>query len=108
MLPIKQQFAYLKNIRLILIKDFKKQKLEKGQSTNTEQLRIKDNQLCIKDNQLCINNIGDIKDTKGVWFQNKSINKIDFNLKYNEKFNKKELDYRLKQSKTEKKTVLKI
>lgn len=59
-------------------------------------------------NQLCTSNTSNTKGRKSVWFQNKSINKINFNLKFKGKFVEKELDYGSEESKIEKKTVLKI
>lgn len=99
--PIKQQLAYLKIARLALVEYFKKQKLEQSQSTNTKQLRI-------KDNQLYMSNTNNIKDRKGIQFWNKSVNETDSNLKYSEKFDERELDCKPKESKTEKEAVLKI
>lgn len=92
--PIKQQLAYLKNLKLVLIKHFKKQKLERSQSINTQQL-------CIENNQLRTSNTSNTKDRKSVWFWNESANKT------NQKSDKKELDCRPEESRTEKKAVLK-
>lgn len=48
-MPSKLRLAHLKNARLVWVEHLKKQKLERSQLTNTEQLRVDDDQLCISD-----------------------------------------------------------
>ena len=93
------RLAYLKNARLASVEHFKKQKLEQSQSTNTEQL-------CIKDDQLCTSNISNTEDREGVWFWNKSANKTDSDLECSGKSDEEELDCEPEESRTEKEAVL--
>ena len=83
--PIKRQLAHLKNARLASVEHFKKQKLERSQSTNTEQLRIEDDQLRTSDTS-------DTEDREGVWFWNKSANKTDSDSECSGKSDEGELD----------------
>lgn len=83
------------NAKLALVEYFKKQKLTRSQSTNTEQLCINDNQLRIDDKQLCASNtsdISDVKDGESVWFWNKSTNETDSDSDYSKRFDKEEWD----------------
>ena len=98
--PIKQQLAHLKNAGFVSVEHFKKQKLECSQFTNTEQLRI-------EDNQLCTSNTSNTKDRKGIWFWNENANKTNSSMECGEKSNKEKLDCGPEGSKTEKKAVLK-
>ena len=98
---IKRQLIYLKNIRFILVEHFKKLKLEWSPFTNTEQLRI-------EDDQLRTSNINSTEDEKSMWFSNKSTNKTNCNLEYSRKSNEKKLDYRSIESKIKKNPILKI
>ena len=77
---IKRQLAHLKNARLASVEHFKKQKLERSQSTNIEQLRIDDDKLRIEDDQLRASDTSDTsytEDREDVWFWNESANETD-------------------------------
>lgn len=80
--PIKRQLAHLKNARLASVEHFKKQKLARSQSTNTEQLRIDDDQLRASDTEV----------REGVWFWNKSANETDSDSECSERPDEEELD----------------
>ena len=97
--PIKRQLAHLKNARLASVEHFKKQKLERSQSTNTEQLRIEDDQLRTSDTS-------DTEDREGVWFWNESTNETDSDSECSGKSDEEELDCGPEESRTEKEAIL--
>lgn len=113
---VKLQLAHLKNARLASVEHFKKQKLTRSQSTNTEQLRIDDDQLRIDDDQLRASDTSDtsdIEDGEGVWFWNESVNETDSDLDCSEESDEEEwdggprkLDGRSGESRTEKEAVI--
>ncbi len=97
--PIKWQPVNLKNVKLALIRYFKKQKLERNQSINTEQLRI-------EDNWLFTNNSSDIKDRKSFQFWNERTNKTDSDWDCNKESDKREFDCGPEKFRTGKEAVL--
>ena len=96
--PIKRQLAHLKKARLASVEHFKKQKLERSQSTNTEQLRIDDDQLRTSDTS-------DTEDREGFWFWNESANETDSDSECSGESDEGELDCG-PESRTEKEAVL--
>lgn len=96
--PIKRQLAHLKNTRLASVEHFKKQKLKRSQSTNTEQLRIDDDQLRTSDTR-------DTEDREGVWFWNESANETDSDSECGGESDEGELDCGPEESRTEKEAV---
>lgn len=89
--PIKRQLAHLKNTRLASVEHFKKQKLKRSQSTNTEQLRTSDTR--------------DTEDREGVWFWNESANETDSDSECGGESDEGELDCGPEESRTEKEAV---
>lgn len=69
-MPSKRQLAHLKNARLASVEHSKKRQLERSQLTNTELLRIDDDQFCTSDTS-------DTEDRKYIWFWNESANITD-------------------------------
>ena len=96
--PIKRQLAHLKKARLASVEHFKKQKLERSQSTNTEQLRIDDDQLRTSDTS-------DTEDREGFWFWNESANETDSDSECTRESDEGELDCGPEEFRTEKEAV---
>lgn len=98
--PIKRQLTHLKIARLASDEHFKNQRLERSQSTNTEQLGI-------DADQLRTSNTSNTEDRIVEWFRNESANGTDFNSECGEKSDEEELYREPEESRTEKEAVSK-